>query len=61
MSAALLEKIRFATGAIWDPGKKRWLFDRWLLAGAEDVRFVPFTHDLYPGFWLEVSPTIYSA
>jgi hypothetical protein len=47
MSAPLLEKIRFATGAIWDPEKKRWLFDRWVLAGAEDVRFVPFTHDLY--------------
>jgi hypothetical protein len=47
MSTPLLEKIRFATGAIWDPEKKRWLFDRWVLTGVEDVRFVPFTHDLF--------------
>src|SRR5262249_33194228 len=47
MSAALLEKIRFATGAIWDASKKRWLFDRWVLADAENVRLVAFTHDLY--------------
>jgi hypothetical protein len=49
MSAALLEKIRFATGAVWDENKKRWLFDRYLLAGAQETeeRFVPFTYNLF--------------
>jgi hypothetical protein len=52
MSAPLLKKIRFATGAIWDPAKKRWLFDNWLLSHAQDTgeRFVPFTRELFEAY-----------
>ena len=48
MSSTLLEKIRFATGCVWDASKKRWLFDRSLLAGTQEAqeRLVPATHDL---------------
>jgi hypothetical protein len=49
LSPAILEKIRFATGAVWDTQKKRWLFDRFLLAGTVDPedRFVPLTRNLF--------------
>jgi hypothetical protein len=45
LSPAILEKIRFRTGATWNAQKRRWLFDRLYLGAAieRDERFVPVT------------------